>query len=81
MVIKLKDKSNLEKMLLVKGFSKRSFSKKVGISNPFFVQISNGDRNPGPKIAKKICEGLEVEFDEIFFVHQDNKSYQNKNSA
>lgn len=81
MVIKLKDQHDFAKLLIVNGHSKRSFAKKIKISNAFLIQISNGDRNPGPKVAKKICEGLDKEFDEIFFTEIDNKSYQNKSSA
>lgn len=76
MVIQLKDLNKFREMLAVKGFTQRSFAKLISISGPYMNQIVNGDRNPGPKVAKKICDGLDVEFDDIFFIQYDNKSYQ-----
>ena len=76
--IRLKDPESFRKMLILKGHSLRSFAKHIGISSPYITQIAKGDRNPGPRIAKMIAEGLECEFDEIFFVKDACKSYQNK---
>lgn len=52
--------------LIKKGYTQRSFARKIGISSPYMSQIINGSRNPGPKVAKKVCDGLSVCFDEIF---------------
>lgn len=76
MIIKLKDSRDFNEMLLINGHSQRSFARKIEISEPYMNQIATGERNPGPKTAKKICEGLGAEFGAIFFIDRDNKSYQ-----
>jgi len=78
MNIKLKDIQAFTKLLIVSGFSQRSFAKKIDISGPYMNQIANGERCPSPKVAKKICDGLNVEFDDIFFIEHACKSKQNK---
>ncbi|PQP89679.1 helix-turn-helix transcriptional regulator [Paenibacillus sp. AR247] len=66
MRIKLKDPVEFEKMLIRRGFSKKAFAEAANIGQVTALQISNGDRNPSPRIAKRICDTLEVEFDDIF---------------
>ncbi|USK48894.1 helix-turn-helix transcriptional regulator [Bacillus sp. CMF12] len=68
MKIKVKNTEEFKKLLLIKGFSQRTFSKSVKISNPHFNLIINGERNPSGKVAKKIADGLNVRFEDIFFV-------------
>lgn len=68
MKIQLKDKYRLQELLLRKGFSKRELGRKAHISEVYSQQICNGDRNPSAKVAKRICEALEVTFDDIFFI-------------
>lgn len=76
MQIVLKDPESLKRILLQKGYSQRSFAAATEISSPYFNQIINGDRSPSGKVAKKIVDVLEMEFDDIFFIENDNKSYQ-----
>lgn len=78
MKIALVDPSDFQKRILISGHSYRSFAKEIGISSPYIIQIANGNRNPGPKIAKKIVDGLKAQFDEIFFVDSGCKSDQTK---
>lgn len=68
MKIILKDIGKFHELLLRKGFTKRALGRRAGISEVYAQQIANGDRNPSAKVAKKICESLEVEFDDIFFI-------------
>ncbi|MCM3455414.1 helix-turn-helix transcriptional regulator [Heyndrickxia oleronia] len=77
MKIILKDSHSFQKMLLLKGHSQRSFAKKLELSSPYVNQIISKKRNPSPKVAKKIAEILEVEIEDIFFITNANKSYQN----
>lgn len=77
-MIKFKDPTTFEMALMKLGYTQRSFAKKIGISSPYLSQIIKGDRNPSPKVAKKIFDALEKNFDDIFFIHLDNKSYQTK---
>lgn len=66
MKIQLKDVVKFEEMLIRKGFSKKAFAKAAEIGQVTLLQICNGVRNPSPRIAKRICDTLQVEFDDIF---------------
>ncbi|MFF2907669.1 helix-turn-helix transcriptional regulator [Paenibacillus sp. NPDC057934] len=66
MRIEVKDKNYLAELLMRKGFNKTQFSKEICLSQPMTIQITNGDRSLSPRIAKRICDVLEVEFDDIF---------------
>ncbi|TKI54528.1 helix-turn-helix transcriptional regulator [Brevibacillus antibioticus] len=70
MKIRLKDQGYFEELLIRKGHSKRSFAEAANIGQVTALQIANGDRNPSPRIAKRITEALEVEFDEIFVIEK-----------
>lgn len=76
MSIKLKDVNDLSERLIIAGFSQRSFAEHINVSNPMINQIFNEKRNPSAKTAKKIADGLEVSFHDLFFIESDNKSYQ-----
>lgn len=45
----------------------------TGISNSYYMQLENGDKNPRPKMLLKIANGLNVPID-IFF-KDENKQY------
>ncbi|ANY69743.1 hypothetical protein BBD42_27055 [Paenibacillus sp. BIHB 4019] len=66
MKIKVKDTNYLNELIIMRGFSKMDFSKEIHLSQPMTVQITNGDRSPSPKTAKRICEVLEREWTELF---------------
>src|SRR5690625_3191339 len=74
--IKLKDVDKFKTLLLMNGYSQRGYGRAIGISEPYANQISNGTRNPGPEIAKKTHELLNVKFDDIFFIDHACKSDQ-----
>lgn len=74
MRIKLKDVVNFEEVLIRKGLSKRGLSEAAKIGQVTVLQICNGNRNPSPRIAKKITEALQVEFDEIFEIEKTVKN-------
>jgi|GEM_PF-682919 len=76
MKINLKDIEKFHELLLRKGFTRRELGRQAGISEVYAQQISNGDRNPGAKVARRICESLEVEFDDIFFIVDARNSKQ-----
>lgn len=77
MKICIKD-NKFKELLIRKGMSQRGFAKEIGISGPYMSQIVKGNRHPGPQISKKICDGLEVGFDDIFFIQNGYKSKQTK---
>jgi len=68
MKIQIRDLDNFNRLLIKRGFSKREFGRKANMSEPYAQQISLGQRNPSPRMAKQICDALGVEFDDIFFI-------------
>ena len=66
MRIRIKDLEHLNVLIIQKGFNKTDFAKKIQLSQPMTIQITNGDRNPSPRIAKRISDILEVEWNDIF---------------
>ena len=78
MKVTLKDSNEFKKLLLQKGYSQRSFAEATEISSPYFNQIINEERFPSGKVAKKIVDVLELNFDDIFFIDDACKSYQGK---
>lgn len=77
MKIHFKDLNEFRKMLLINGYSQRSFAMKIEVSSPYITQIVNGERYPSAKTAKKIADGLGVTFEDIFFIDDANSSEQN----
>lgn len=66
MKIQIKDVTRFNELIIMKGFTKTAFGKEINLSNPMTVQITNGDRSPSPKTAKRIAEVLECEWTELF---------------
>jgi transcriptional regulator with XRE-family HTH domain len=65
--MKIKAKADqLNELIIKKGFSKTAFAKEIQMSQPMTIQITNGDRSPSPKAAKRIVEVLECEWNEVF---------------
>lgn len=65
-------KVNIDAMVQARikmGLSQRQLAKKADLSSALISQIENNERNPSPSSAKKICDVLELSFDEIFFTH------------
>ncbi|WP_281869928.1 helix-turn-helix transcriptional regulator [Brevibacillus parabrevis] len=80
MKIHLKDPVRFEELLIRKGYSKRSFAEAANIGQVTALQIANGDRNPSPRIAKRITDALEVEFDDIFEIVKPAQERMGKQS-
>jgi DNA-binding XRE family transcriptional regulator len=75
MQIKIRNIDNFNALVIRKGFSKRKFAITAGISQPMFVQISNGKRYPSPATAKLILSVLGLQFDDVFkIVHTTSAS-------
>ncbi|MFC6202607.1 helix-turn-helix domain-containing protein [Lactiplantibacillus nangangensis] len=64
-VLPVKDTDELRSLISLKGETVRSFSLKHGISYGYLSQILNG-REPSPKMAKKISDGVGKPIDSIF---------------
>jgi len=78
MKIKLKDVQEFKKLLVVKGFSVRGYGRAIDISPAYAQHVANGQRNPGPEVARKTYELLDMNFDDIFFIDYACKSNQKK---
>ena len=66
MKVEVKNLVLLGETMIRKGFSKRGLAEEIKMAESTVIQICNGTRYPSPKTAKKICDALQVEFDEIF---------------
>lgn len=62
----IKVKSQLDHIRIKSGYSITELAQAVGVSQQFISAIMKGVYAPSPKTAKKICDILEVEFDEVF---------------
>ncbi|MYL47666.1 helix-turn-helix domain-containing protein [Virgibacillus halodenitrificans] len=71
-MITLKSKNIFNRKIIKQGFSKRGFARANNIAEATLIQISNGKQAPRPETARKICEGLQVEFDDIFLIVEEN---------
>ncbi|QJD87587.1 helix-turn-helix transcriptional regulator [Cohnella herbarum] len=76
-VIKFYNAKHFVELLIRKGHTVHSFAVVVGIEEATIEQITNGKGNPSPQAAKKICDALEVKFDDIFRIGY-SKSKPNK---
>jgi DNA-binding XRE family transcriptional regulator len=72
--IKLKDVNQFNELLIRKGFTKSAFAEEIKLSVPMTIQISNGDRGPGTKLAQRILEVLQVTFDDLFIIERTIKT-------
>ncbi|WP_342439967.1 helix-turn-helix transcriptional regulator [Paenibacillus sp. FSL L8-0436] len=66
MKAKLRDTDEFNSLIFEKGYSKRSFAHAAKIGEATMIQISNGDRFAGPRVAKKIVDALQVPFESVF---------------
>ncbi|WP_408894649.1 helix-turn-helix transcriptional regulator [Paenibacillus taichungensis] len=66
MKIRIKNVDLLNELIIIHGFNKTDFGRELGMSQPSVTQIINGDRNPSPRTAKRICEVLECEWSKLF---------------
>ena len=62
------DTNKLKEVMTRKGFTGAGFAKASGISQCYVVQILQGKRTILAPIAKKICDTLECDFDDVFSI-------------
>lgn len=48
------------------GFTQRGLAREAGLTSGYMSQIERGIRQPGPQAAKRICQALNVDFDDLF---------------
>lgn len=72
-MIEVKSLDFLNNLIIKMGYSKRGFARECGISESTLIQVSNGRQSPRPDTAKKICNVLELEFEDIFVIKNLSK--------
>lgn len=50
------------------GLSQTELSQRAQVSKTLVCQIETGQRTPSPGTARRLCEALSADFDDIFFV-------------
>lgn len=64
----LKDPVQFRKILIEKGYSQRKFAREIDTSEAYFNQIINNKKHASPVVARKISNGLEMEFKDLFII-------------
>ena len=62
---------NLYKLMAKKGFTGNRLAEKTGITQGYMSYIIRGRRAVLPPTAKKICDALQCDFDEIFEIREE----------
>lgn len=77
----LKDAKKFNRMLYMNGYTQRSYGRAIGISESYAHQVATGKRNPGPDVARKTADLLNMEITDIFFITDACKSDRKKKQA
>lgn len=80
-MIYVKNPEILKKDLTTKGNTMTAVAEKLGYSKAYISSIVTGIRNPNSKVAVGICELLNKQFDEYFFIknRKEVKTNEKKN--
>lgn len=62
----IKVKPELNRIRIKSGFSMIGLAKAAGLSQQFISALIKGRYNPSAVTAKRICDALGVEFDQVF---------------
>jgi DNA-binding XRE family transcriptional regulator len=68
--MRIKPKSEkIARVRVIKGYTLSALAKKASIGKLTILRLEeNSDYAPNPRTAKKVCEALEVDFDELFTI-------------
>lgn len=75
--VMIKDIDEFIEKIVTKGLSYRELAKRTNSNPTTITLLAKGERNPSPKLAVNICKALNCQFDDIFFINNDDKSNQN----
>ncbi len=75
-MVLVKDLDDFISKIVENGYSYRQLAEKAGISQTTISLIVKGERNPSPDSAAKLCQALNCQFEDIFFINNDYKSNQ-----
>ena len=56
----------LQEILAVQGYNKTSFGRASGLSYQTLMNVFNKTHLASPRVAKKICDTLQIELTEVF---------------
>ena len=56
----------LQEILAVQGYNKTSFGRASGLSYQTLMNMFNKTHLASPRVAKKICDTLQIELTEVF---------------
>lgn len=76
--VMIKDIDEFIEKVVTKGLSYRELAKRTNSNPTTITLLAKGERNPSPKLAVNICKALNCQFDDIFFINNDDKSNQTK---
>lgn len=65
-ILLTKDEIQTRTLIAKNGMSLRGFAKKIDVSHSYLSQVLSGKRHPSPEFAKRICDGLNTELEDIF---------------
>jgi DNA-binding Xre family transcriptional regulator len=65
-IAKVKD---LQKVMVVKGLVMRDLAKLASVGEVTVFNVCKG-KGCSARVSKKICDALDIDFDEIFIIHQ-----------
>ena len=75
-MIVVKDMETLRKDTVLAGLSYAELAKDIGVSKTTIGSIYTGKRNPSPRVAMKLCERLNNQFERYFFIESVHKTEQ-----
>ena len=63
-------RTKLKNTMIRRGFTGAGLARTTGISQSYIVNILQGKRSILPPTAKKICDALGCEFDDVFEIRE-----------
>ncbi len=72
--VQIIDVDDLVDRIVKAGYSYRTLAKETSTSQTTISLIAKGERNPSPKLAVSICKALKCQFNDIFFIANNDKS-------
>lgn len=77
----VKDIEALIERIVKAGYSYRQLAQRAKTNPTTITLMLKGERNPSPELAVNICNALECQFDDIFFIENVYKSKQKYNQT
>jgi len=72
------NKEAIKQRMIKRGFTGAGLALKANVSKSYVCQILNGRRTVLAPTAKKICDALDCEFDEVFEIREQKQKLSDK---